>query len=259
MIRNRIPPIREDIVKLDLTAGTFEKTYTAQTFEVMYHKLNALEKICENASFFKLPKVLSSNQEEYKITQEYIPDLIPIRLLISRPELLKKLLFRIGAGLAEAHKNLNLEQSKKEELPAPFSEMNGEKTFLHLDFNTVNVQYHEATDNIYFLDWEITPLLEGNANYGSTFYDIIHMIYQLYLNEPYFFSNPKMKNSFVKAFVNGYENIHGMLDKKDFYNAGMIYFKVFEKFDKRVWWKYFLKKNNIKNFNLFLEQLKNSY
>lgn len=258
MIRNRIPPIRADIVHIDKDAGTFEKTYTDQTFKVMYHKLSALEQICEKISFFKLPKILSSNLEEYKITQEYIPDLIPIRLLISRPELLEKLLFRIGAGLAEAHQKLDLKEITKEELPAPFCDMNGTKTFLHLDFNTVNVQYNEATDTIYFLDWEMTPLLKSDANYGSIYYDIIHMVYQLYINEPYFLSKPKMKNTFVNTFIKGYEHIYGKLNKKDFYKAGIIYFKIFESFDKKVWWKHFLKSNNIKNFKLFLRQLKNN-
>lgn len=257
MLRKKIPSIRHEIIKIDESAGTFEKFYSSGDLKDVVLKLKSIEAIAAQSTWFKIPRVLSIDYSEKKIIQEFIPGLVPIRLLIDKPSLLKRLLFKVGNGLAEVHKELTMDSVEKILLPPTLNQFTKYNAFLHLDFNTINVQYNEDTDVIYFLDWEITPILGGMINYGSIYYDLIHMVYQLYLNEPYIRTKSKMKDSLVNSFIEGYESYYGPLDKTEFYTFGTAYLKLFREFDKKEYWKYLIKCNNFKNFENFLQHLRN--
>ncbi len=232
-----------DIITIDLEKKLFIKEFDEDRFDLMNEKFKVLNLIDFKDTGVRIPPVKRIIESERKIVFDFIPDLQPLRKYMLRGDKAIDLAGRIGRGLHIAHHNLKLKEKYKILLPPPFQKYD-EKVFLHLDFNTVNVQYQEKNDLIYFVDWEISPLLEGPWSYGCRYYDLIYFIYQVFVSPPYLWIQKKKKQKIIDNFLNGYFTGDTSINKDLLKQIADDYYKVFNPFEKYSPWKYLIKKRN---------------
>ncbi|MEE9437595.1 MAG: hypothetical protein V3V14_01265 [Saprospiraceae bacterium] len=124
----------------------------------------------DSKGLFLGPKPISFDNNTSKITFEFIPDMLPLFALDTKDKELEKKVALAGRALAYIHTNGHKYIEEKVHLFFDFDSDNKFNGFFHGDFNLQNVQY--LKDDIYIIDWSLSPLLDNTANYGCVFHDV---------------------------------------------------------------------------------------
>lgn len=204
-------------------ARQFVKKFQTEDLEFQIAKENQLATIFADSKLLKAPKLLHCDRDQSELTFEFIEDLVSFRSLLGNMSLASELASRVGNGIAKAHQHLEFPDSAKIRLPAPYEQFKTENAFLHLDLSTVNVQYSPSKDCVYLIDWELSPLLKSNANFGSIYFDLCFFCSNLFMIEPYIFTKAKAKADLSQSFLRSYQTTYGNLDFDEFRRVGMAH------------------------------------
>ncbi len=212
----------------------FVKNFHKEAIEFQVAKETQLAHIFSGSDTVRVPELLRFNREEAQLTFEFIEGLVSFRSLLKDRSLAIELANRVGRGIATAHQRLDFPETAKKRLPDPYGRFESENAFLHLDLSTVNVQYKPSTDCVYLIDWEASPLLKSDANFGSVYFDLCFFISNLFMIEPYIFTNRKAKRALSLAFLEGYQSVYGKLNIGEFEKVAMAHFHNRGRLDSRL-------------------------
>lgn len=220
--------MQEKVDRRNITVDTerrqFTKRFSAEDLEFQVAKENRLAEIFSDSEKLKVPELIRSDSDSLELTYEYIEDLVSFRSLLGNKPLASDLAKRVGAGIAKAHQQLDLPDAFKIRLPEPYGRFEADNAFLHLDLSTVNVQYSKSRDCVYLIDWQLSPLLKSNGNFGSIYFDLSFFSSNLFMVEPYVFTNASYKTELLSLLLNGYQSVYGKLDLDEFEKVGMVHF-----------------------------------
>lgn len=243
-----------DIITIDSDKGTFSKRFPEDQYPAMLDKFQKLNEIDISSERVLVPQLIGSDDDNYTLIFQFIEGLNPIRNYLL-DEKMSNIIERVAKGIAVFHKTLKLNLEFQTKLPAPFDNYKDDCAYLHLDFNLVNVQYNEDEDKIYFVDWEMSPLLGGKSNYGTIYYDLAYFVYQIYNSPPYIFTSSSKKDVLVDRFLKAYQEVYGSLDFNEFASFCESYYSVFKSFETYSFWRHRVKYFNYKDFEIFLARI----
>jgi hypothetical protein len=190
---------------ITISRDTVIKTGDPAIMRIEVEKIARAWEIAERCRLFQVPRVLDYNELTGQVKFEFIPDLCNLRDAVTTEEISRSLMKRIGAALAAIHKNLTLPQEMMLPLPKAYS-LEGTEVFLHGDFGLANIYLTQANGNIVILDWQATRKLDVSATYGSRYFDLMCLVYNLFYR-PVGRSRYKMAiraAPMAQDFLNGY-------------------------------------------------------
>ncbi|KPL77317.1 hypothetical protein ADN00_09320 [Ornatilinea apprima] len=226
----------KDNIKFELDKGYIKKSPVNNGASLEIASSISAYSLAKRSGLFSVPEVLEFDLEANEIVFEYIQNISPVGSLLHHlgDEKLAEIFFRVGQILRYIH--LSLEPDCGRYLIPKSIDFEGWKTFLHGDFNLINVQYDLLRDHIVILDWSLTPLLKKSANWGTHFWDIAWMINSIFCSPPYLTNDYLYRKMLAESFLLGYQqNSSNVIDKKAFSLYCQNVFELFlKKFQQRT-------------------------
>ncbi len=141
--------------------------------------------IGRSSGLFYVPKVIDFDEKTGVLEFERLKGLLTLLdLAIKKDQQLFGLLEKAGNALAVIHQQLVLPDEMKHELPPDWMGPPDENVFIHGDFATINVCFHEPSGQLVILDWSTAPVLDRTPTFGSPFFDILWFASSLFHGAP---------------------------------------------------------------------------
>jgi len=176
-----------------LTEHTIIKRSDPALMRIEVEKTRRAYQIGKDCSLFRVPKILEYDEANGEVVFERL-NIKPIFHALSWGNDYNKLGEILGRALAIIHRYLLLPDNMRIHLPSELS-LSGDAVFLHGDLGTFNVCIGKKWPPITIIDWQMTPMLGGEATYGTRYFDLIWFITNLIcrptIRQPqFFFTNP---------------------------------------------------------------------
>jgi tRNA A-37 threonylcarbamoyl transferase component Bud32 len=190
---------------MTLVGDIVQKTGEASLLAVEAAKAARAFEIGKNSGLFRVPRVVGFDAEAGLLEFERLDGLVTLLdLAIRKDPRLFDLLKKAGRSLAVIHKQLILPDEMKHELPQEWTDSEDQNVFIHGDFATVNVCFHEQSNSLVIVDWSAAPLIGRTPTFGSRYFDILWFVNCLFCGVP----NKKILNwdaeAMAEAFLEGY-------------------------------------------------------
>ena len=195
-----------------------KKYCSPETLEAEVSKTQQAAAIGKECGLFKVPSIVSIDKKESFFIMDKIDGLTPIRNLTDSDTSTLKMYHRAGEALAIIHQSLIIPDSEKINLPEKLS-LKGVNTCLHGDFTKANVCFtkNNGSMELVIIDWQMTSIYGGKANYGTSLFDIAWFLSGLFI-EPVI-RKTELSNIVKRAdsFLDGYM-VDTLLDLDEFKN-----------------------------------------
>jgi hypothetical protein len=168
-------------------------------------------KLGRESGLFYAPEVKDYNIAEGWIRFEYLHDLVPLRSIKKKPELMTLLIEKAAKALVYIHDNFKLDKRDIVLLPLEI-EMPGKeipRAFLHGDFNTDNVQFDPASQGLVILDWSLSPLFDKPATWGTVYWDVLWFARGILGLRYYMDYHLAFRHNLVRIFMEQYQEHSG--------------------------------------------------
>ena len=161
------------------------KTGSPSLLAVEAIKTQRAGEIGRSSGLFYVPKVISFDARAGVLEFERLRGLVTLfDLAVKKDPRLFELLEKTGRALAAIHRQLVLPDEVKHELPVEWMGPADENVFIHGDFATINVCFHEPSSRLVILDWSAAPIMGRTPTFGSRFFDIFWFACSLFHGAP---------------------------------------------------------------------------
>jgi tRNA A-37 threonylcarbamoyl transferase component Bud32 len=163
--------------------------------------------IGRSSGLFYVPKVIDFDEKTGVLEFERLKGLVTLLdLAIKKDQRLFGLLEKAGNALAAIHQQLVLPDEMKHELPPEWMGPPEENVFIHGDFATINVCFHEPSGRLVILDWSAAPIMGRTPTFGSRFFDILWFACCIFRGVPakrlLSWNAETMTDTFIKGYAN---------------------------------------------------------
>ncbi len=190
---------------MELIGDIIRKTGEPDVLVVEAAKASRAFEIGRDSGLFYVPKVLNFDADAGVLDFEKISDLATLLdLAIRKDQRLFGLLRKTGQVLAIIHRQLTLPGEMRHELMPEWMDPSGENVFIHGDFATINVCFHEPSDSLVILDWSAAPLIGRIPTFGSRYFDILWFTNCMFGGVPYKRIFSWDAEGMADAFLKGY-------------------------------------------------------
>jgi hypothetical protein len=146
---------------------------------IEYEKTRRAREIADDSGLFAVPAIRSFDEESGVIEFERLLGSEPLGTVLAAGRYPATLLGRLGRSLALVHDRLTLPDDAIIELPTAWMDPDAPGSFIHGDFNVVNVQYVASDDTLVLLDWVGTDTISESATYGPAYFDLAWFIHTM--------------------------------------------------------------------------------
>jgi hypothetical protein len=158
---------------MEFVGNIARKTGSPSLLAVEALKTEKASEIGKSSGLFYVPRVISFDAEAGVLEFERLAGLVTLLdLAIKKDQRLFELLEKTGRSLAVIHQQLALPDDMKHELPPEWMDPPGENVFIHGDFASINVCFHEPSGRLVILDWSGAPIMGRTPTFGSRFFDV---------------------------------------------------------------------------------------
>ena len=193
---------------MQLIGDIVRKTGEPSLLAVEAAKASRAFEIGRNSGLFSVPKVIHFDDEAGALEFERLSDLVTLLdLAVREDSRLPELLKQTGQALATVHKKLILPEDMKHELPLGWMAPSGENVFIHGDFASINVCFHEPSYELVLLDWSAAPLVGRTPTFGSRYFDILLFISSLFHGAPWRRAFNWNAKEMADIFLRGYRKV----------------------------------------------------
>jgi tRNA A-37 threonylcarbamoyl transferase component Bud32 len=191
---------------MELTGEIVRKTGEPDVLVLEAAKTSRAFEIGRDSGLFYVPKVLNFDADAGVLELERITGMVTLLdLAIRKDQRLFELLGKTGRALAIIHRRLDLPDEMKHDLPPEWMGPPDENVFIHGDFVTVNICFHEQSDKLVIVDWSTAPLIGRVPTFGSRYFDILWFTNCLFGGVPYKrifnWDAEGMANAFLKGYA----------------------------------------------------------
>lgn len=155
---------------------------------------------------FRVPALIACDDRASTIEFEYVPDYLTTGHCLAENPNDKDLIERIGSALACVHDRLQVPALLKQEIDSKWLISAATSQPIHGDFNTANVGYSTASDEVIVLDWSGAPMFGRAVTHAPRALEIAHFISHLARRQSNIVSAVARLRSRVESFLNGYES-----------------------------------------------------
>lgn len=181
---------------------TVTKWNVPELIRIEAEKTRQAYAIANQCGLFKVPRVLSCNEDKGEMVLERINGLTPLCKLNKRDPAYTMAVEQLGRGLAVLHKEFFLPDCTSYPLPDVFS-WPGTEVFIHGDLDTSNVCMDMNTSTLVILDWQTTSRYNEKTVYGSRYFDLAWFIEGLlWPDHAFLFGDPV--TPLIERFVRSY-------------------------------------------------------
>lgn len=159
---------------------------------------------------FYVPKVLDYDEKTETMKLEYLPDIISLKQYFRQHKEIAQMLYRVGDSLACCHDGLKIPEKDRIEALMPWTGLKRDQVALHGDFNMINLCYSPDRDRLIILDWETSPALSFQCNWGSRYLDIAQFVRNLLLQQNSLGRSVLQFRKRVKIFLTAYQQASGL-------------------------------------------------
>ena len=184
-----------------------KKVTSGPAYVRLIQAAHALSKETQN---FYVPKVLDYDEKTRTVKLEYLPDLISLKQYFSQHKEIARMLYRVGDALASCHRGLQIPIQDRTEAWVPWIGLKRDQVVVHGDFNMINLCYSADRDRLVILDWETSPALPFQCNWGSRYLDIVQFIRNLLLQQHSLGKSVLQFRKRVKIFLTAYQQTSGI-------------------------------------------------
>ena len=268
-----------NINEIDKANNLFIKIIPPEKFQNELEMSAAAYELSKETKLFKVAAIKNHDISQRKITYEFIPEQISFRKYynakarfgFSKKDYIEteKQFNKIGKSLFAIHSNSSFfEPVPKRKFPSSFLSKSTINTddyvYIHGDFTMNNVLISpQQNDQLYIIDWNVSPIFDFSANYAPRFWDLSFFISSLFFLSPGTFWAYKPRKKLALAFINGYL-ADSNIEKKNFifnlstflknYNYYILYQKHYEQ-SANLYQKFIIK-HSAKGLSQFAEKLK---
>lgn len=197
--------------RVTIANGVFIKTVDPATMRIEVEKTVRARAIAASCGIFEVPEILDYDAKSGRITFELMHDIHRLRDAVTSEHTAGPLMLTLGRALAIIHKNLTMPEDMVLPLPYEYA-MPGSEVFLHGDFGPGNICVGSDGKRIVILDWQSSAKLGSPATYGSRYFDLTWMIYNLFYRPV---KRPRYRMA-VPAAPLAEELLRGYLEISDF-------------------------------------------
>lgn len=196
---------------ITIANGVCIKTVDPATMRIEVEKTVRARAIAASSGIFEVPEILDCDAKSGRITFELMRDIHPLRDAATSEHTAMPLMRTLGRALAIIHKNLTMPEDMILPLPNEYA-MPSAEVFLHGDFGPGNIFVGSDGKRIVILDWQSSAKLGSPATYGSRYFDLSWLIYDLFYRPV---NRPRYRMA-VPAAQLAEEFLRGYLEISDF-------------------------------------------
>jgi tRNA A-37 threonylcarbamoyl transferase component Bud32 len=192
---------------MEFSGNIARKTGKPSLLAVEALKSQRAGEIGRSSGLFYVPKVIDFDEKTGVLEFERLKGLLTLLdLAIKKDQQLFGLLEKAGNALAAIHQQLVLPDEMKHELPLEWMGPPEENVFIHGDFATINVCFHEPSGRLVILDWSAAPIMGRTPTFGSRFFDILWFACCIFRGVPakrlLSWNAETMTDTFIKGYAN---------------------------------------------------------
>jgi hypothetical protein len=199
-----------------IAENIFTKFGPADVLRREMERTQRAHEIGARSGLFHTPRATRLDDQHGTLEMEYVPGLKQLSgLAIERDERFASIVETAGRALALVHKDLLLPQ-REPILGASMRVGPGDGVFVHGDFNTNNVAYSDEMGRLVILDWSTAPILNGEGNFGSRYFDLVWFSFDLIQVGAIGRFRRAWGEGMAKTFHRGYVSACGVFDARQF-------------------------------------------
>jgi hypothetical protein len=171
---------------------------TKRDFDEELGQTRAGESLAKKVASFKVPAIVSYDEDRWQIVFQYIEDGKTLRMaLLEGEENLDDLCNRISSVVLDLQRGLKY--SSKTPLSVPDLKEYSNAVFVHGDLTVDNIIVHNGI--IYVVDWSSAPPLGRKFNWAPEWHDLLWLVQSIFLIQNNSSFNYRLKHIIAKKIV----------------------------------------------------------
>lgn len=156
------------------------KTGVRELMRIEVEKTRRAHAISKQCGLFQVPEVIDYDESTGIAKYEFVRDIRTLREVIASGEgPIESIMEKLGQSLVIIHKDLKLPDDMVVPLPKDYC-LAGTEVFLHGDLGLRNICVNVSNWRVVILDWRTTIKLGEYATYGTRYFDMMWLVYNLF-------------------------------------------------------------------------------